>query len=340
MTPIRPDQRGRYPANWPAISELVRFRRAGGRCECTGECGHNHRAELDENPAADLVGDTDAELAEVFGDLTRCLAEHGRPHPVTDSRVVLTTAHLDHQPENCDMANLRAMCQRCHLAYDREHHAETRAASKIQGESPMTDLDPELRAGVEEQLSGPQELAENEWWAHKLRTVLAAHDRLLGEVGQLRAGADDSPILNGSMPTPGQWIARFLAAGAHGRRDIAAAALEAGQRAARCFEMNHEGALKQMMAWQRRLAAVTAAVTDLPDGQLHVEWTGREEGDWTLMVPALLDGLVEKHNALVRELAEVARERTAAWQAYADVMGEHQAAEARQKARAAAGATS
>lgn len=36
--------------------------------------------------------------------------------------IVLTIAHLDHQPENCDPENLRAWCQRHHLAYDAEHH--------------------------------------------------------------------------------------------------------------------------------------------------------------------------------------------------------------------------
>jgi hypothetical protein len=47
-----------------------------------------------------------------------CGAANHEPHPVTGSRVVLTVAHLDHQPENCDPANLRAWCQRCHNAYD------------------------------------------------------------------------------------------------------------------------------------------------------------------------------------------------------------------------------
>jgi hypothetical protein len=41
-------------------------------------------------------------------------------------KVILTTAHLDHRPENCDDDNLLAMCQGCHLHYDRDHHAETR----------------------------------------------------------------------------------------------------------------------------------------------------------------------------------------------------------------------
>lgn len=52
--------------------------------------------------------------------------------------IVLTIAHLDHTPENCDPANLRAMCQRCHLAYDAEPHrtnaAATRRARKAVGD--------------------------------------------------------------------------------------------------------------------------------------------------------------------------------------------------------------
>lgn len=38
---------------------------------------------------------------------------------------MLTTAHLDHTPENCASDNLRSMCQGCHLHYDRTHHAQT-----------------------------------------------------------------------------------------------------------------------------------------------------------------------------------------------------------------------
>lgn len=49
------------------------------------------------------------------------------PRTGTGSKVVLTTAHLDHTPENCDPRNLRAMCQGCHLHYDAAHHAQTRA---------------------------------------------------------------------------------------------------------------------------------------------------------------------------------------------------------------------
>jgi len=106
--PIRPENRGRYPADWPAISAGIK-ERAGWRCECTGECGRPYvHLDVDE----------------------RCRNRHGQPAFQTGSRVVLTTAHLDHTPENCDPPNLRAMCQGCHLHYDRDHHAATRAETR------------------------------------------------------------------------------------------------------------------------------------------------------------------------------------------------------------------
>lgn len=106
MSPIRAENRGRYPADWPEISRRIRFERAGGRCECDGRCGSRyHRYE------------------------SRCIARHDHPHPSTGSNVVLTVAHLDHTPENCDDANLLAMCQACHLAYDRDHHHQTRTGA-------------------------------------------------------------------------------------------------------------------------------------------------------------------------------------------------------------------
>ena len=34
MSPIRPESRERYGADWAAFSRAIRFDRAGGRCEC------------------------------------------------------------------------------------------------------------------------------------------------------------------------------------------------------------------------------------------------------------------------------------------------------------------
>lgn len=106
--PIRPENRARYPADWRAVSARIRFERAGGRCECTGECGRGtHRG--------------------------RCPNVHGGPAYGTGSTVVLTTAHLDHTPERCADGNLVAMCQGCHLHYDRTHHAQTSYATRRAG---------------------------------------------------------------------------------------------------------------------------------------------------------------------------------------------------------------
>ena len=35
-------------------------------------------------------------------------------------KIILTIAHLDQNPMNNDYTNLRALCQRCHLNYDRD----------------------------------------------------------------------------------------------------------------------------------------------------------------------------------------------------------------------------
>jgi len=116
--PIRPENRDRYPADWPEISREIRFGRAVDetlclpRCECTGQCGL-HRGR-------------------------RCRETNGAVALFARGVVVLTVAHLDHQPENCDRNNLKAMCQRCHLRYDRQHHKTSRL--KEQGQGDLLDL--------------------------------------------------------------------------------------------------------------------------------------------------------------------------------------------------------
>lgn len=105
----------RYPADWPAISRRIR-ERADWRCEWCG-------------------------------------AEQGQPHPETGSRVILTVAHLgvdkpDGAPgdkrDKLDVRaeNLAALCQRCHLYFDRDEHrlsaARTRRRKRVEaGQMPL-----------------------------------------------------------------------------------------------------------------------------------------------------------------------------------------------------------
>lgn len=79
--PIRPENRSLYPSDWPEISRRIRQDRAKGCCECCG-------------------------------------ALNGHPHLITGATVVLTVAHLDHDPSNCAPGNLLALCQKCHNSYD------------------------------------------------------------------------------------------------------------------------------------------------------------------------------------------------------------------------------
>jgi|GEM_PF-438472 len=109
--PISPENLERYPPDWPAISLRIRNERAGGRCECQGECGHDHAG--------------------------RCPERDGERHTITGSPVVLTVGHLYHDPERSADDELRAWCQRCHLAYDRDHHSanvrRTMSLRRIEG---------------------------------------------------------------------------------------------------------------------------------------------------------------------------------------------------------------
>ena len=100
LMPIKPENKARYPKDWPTVSLRIR-ERAGNYCE--GSPG-------------------------LYPD---CRAANGKPHPVTGSIVVLTVAHLNHTPEDCRDENLMAMCQLCHLTYDAKHHAQTRFEAKM-----------------------------------------------------------------------------------------------------------------------------------------------------------------------------------------------------------------
>ena len=51
-----------------------------------------------------------------------CRAVNKEPHPITGSKVILTTAHIDQNKDNNRFSNLRRLCQRCHLTHDKEQH--------------------------------------------------------------------------------------------------------------------------------------------------------------------------------------------------------------------------
>ena len=110
----------RYPKDWKAIRAEV-LKRAGDRCE---QCGvKNHGIYFDG-----IDGRKEHDGSHFIDQL------------VTDCnykcvKVVLTISHTDHDISNNgepgNRPNLRALCQRCHLRHDHDHHrANARATGK------------------------------------------------------------------------------------------------------------------------------------------------------------------------------------------------------------------
>ena len=55
------------------------------------------------------------------------LAAHAQPRcELERGPVVLAAAHLDHDPTNNRLRNLRSLCQRCHMLHDRTYHLAQR----------------------------------------------------------------------------------------------------------------------------------------------------------------------------------------------------------------------
>jgi hypothetical protein len=86
-----------YPPDWNTIAHQVK-EEAQWQCQ---QCQKACRRPSESVTA--FVERTQVPLAEV----QRC-----------PKRWELTVAHLDHIPQNCDRANLRALCTPCHCRYD------------------------------------------------------------------------------------------------------------------------------------------------------------------------------------------------------------------------------
>ena len=124
--PIKPENRARYPKDWKAIVAQVR-ERSGDRCE--GSPAFPDCRVMNGAVGYRLDGRW-VQLGESVDEAgLACDSAMEDGHKVV--RIVLTTAHLDHTPENCELPNLRHMCQRCHLVYDGKHHAETAYATRM-----------------------------------------------------------------------------------------------------------------------------------------------------------------------------------------------------------------
>lgn len=122
----------KYPPNWKTEIRPAILKRAGDCCE---ECGVENYAMVKWNPEekqyqrgcgnlyCDELGRGERPYWEALD-----AAKHWNEFE-EDGKwivIVLTVSHLDHNVQNNDPSNLKALCQRCHLNHDKELHRQNR----------------------------------------------------------------------------------------------------------------------------------------------------------------------------------------------------------------------
>ena len=104
-----PMNRSLYPANWDEIACCIKDE-VNWACEWCGKPCRRPGESIDVLQHR-LFKEPDATWWEEF-----CAFDS--PEQPKPGRFVLTVAHLDHVPENCQRSNLKALCAPCHARYD------------------------------------------------------------------------------------------------------------------------------------------------------------------------------------------------------------------------------
>jgi len=90
--PIKPQNKHLYAPNWKTEIRPAILKRAENRCEYCKVKNGSHEPRVKKSYRG-----------------YEC---------IRDVKIVLTIAHLDHDPTNNDFKNLKALCQLCHNRYD------------------------------------------------------------------------------------------------------------------------------------------------------------------------------------------------------------------------------
>lgn len=122
----------KYPKNWKSEIRPAILERANNCCEYEG-CGvKNYSSGYWDKDGKFWTGDTCLDLLENTGyDIFDNGNELGHiPTSKKPVKVVLTISHQDHNTNNNDYSNLKALCQLHHLRHDVGHHKKTRDKNK------------------------------------------------------------------------------------------------------------------------------------------------------------------------------------------------------------------
>lgn len=107
----------KYPPNWKTEIRPRILERAADYCENCGVHNHDIIRRHKTNPAHYISWDDN--IRKVFhGYFNGIIIERDYSKPI---KIILTISHLDHDPDNWEVKDdrLKALCQRCHLLYDK-----------------------------------------------------------------------------------------------------------------------------------------------------------------------------------------------------------------------------
>lgn len=150
--PIKPENKALYPDNWKEISERIRTVRAKNKCEKCGVPNHSigYRNDIGEFFPLDRSNERDFYAGLGLNSVTKRMLSYKEAMLMAEIAneyypagfkyivIVLTVGHLDHNPQNNDENNLKAMCQKCHNNYDRKHRNQTMKKTRNKGQLELT----------------------------------------------------------------------------------------------------------------------------------------------------------------------------------------------------------
>jgi hypothetical protein len=117
-----------YPPNWQEIRARI-LMRAQNCCEiCMVPNGLEVMRDLSAGNWYTVPDAFGMRVAMPYNDWMDLFgSDNNRVKPI---RIVLTIAHLDHDIQNNEDRNLKALCQQCHLRHDALQHANTRRRNR------------------------------------------------------------------------------------------------------------------------------------------------------------------------------------------------------------------
>lgn len=108
----------KYPPNWKSEIRPAALERAAHKCEFCGVTDKSliHRYGPSKSSWIYWPEGMEGEAWTLDG--------------LKATKIVLTIAHMDHDVTNNDPANLKALCQKCHLGYDKTHHLKNASETR------------------------------------------------------------------------------------------------------------------------------------------------------------------------------------------------------------------